>query len=484
MRGHLSRLLAVAAVVLLTSSVAVAAPAAAAVLQTGAAAATAGQPVYAFNTGLVLTVSSTPARGATVRVRANKGTTGQKWVVSGQTLRPAADQKLCLNVPSAKFRAGAKLQLWTCNGHAGENFSSKVPSAHTSVYFLRPSAKTSFCVTALNAPPNESASLVGLESCAGLSTQAWSHANLDGVAGTIGDEFGIQALHPATAGSAVTGDNHFANQLNQFWTSTTSAGHLLLHPVEDTALCAGLASSESDGVALQLASCNGSASQQFTGIGVIFNQNYTWAYLATADSEYCVQAAASGSESARSIVLGGCVGNDRDLWDVTVVNVTTTESYQFQELYAGTSSLQFSMRVTGNGGAGSEVKLSADDQAAAQVWTDLAPGQTTATGNPDGSITLRPLSDEKLCLTVPGANYAAGTQLTVQACNGAVDQEFARGLPNEPTDLVAAGSGDFCVTAAGAIAAGSPIELEPCAALDDQTWSTFFDWYGWASSAD
>ncbi len=30
------------------------------------------------------------------------------------------------------------------------------------------------------------------------------------------------------------------------------------------------------------------------------------------------------------------------------------------------------------------------------------------------------------------------------------------------------------------IGAGNPVELEPCVQQDDQTWSTFFSWYGWA----
>jgi hypothetical protein len=476
MRWHRFPLLTVCATVLVAGSLGAVVPSSAATAGTvGSPAATAGQPVYAFNSGLVLTVGAKPARGAAVKIAANKDTAGQLWLVSQGTVRPAADQKLCLNVPDANFRAGVKLQLWSCNGHAGEHFGTKAPSAHTAVFFLRPAARTRYCVNAAA----ESGALVGLESCTAAGTQAWSHTNLAGVAGTIGQAFTIQALHPTTAGSAVTGSSHFASKLDQFWTSATSGNYLLLHPVADSALCAAPASSQRDGVPLVVVSCDGSASQRFTGIGLIFNLYYTAGYIATADSAYCVQAAAAGPVSTRPILLGPCVGNDRDLW-YTTLNMTSNASYQYQELYVGTGPLQFSIRVTGNGGAGSEVRLSSDDQAAGQVWTDLAPGQTKATGNPDGSITLRPLSDEDLCLTVPGADYKAGMPLTVEACDGKVDQEFVRGFQAGPTDLVAAGRGEFCVAASGGIVAGGPVELEPCADQDSLTWSTFFDWYAWA----
>lgn len=464
------------------------AAATAAVSAGSAATATAGQPFYAFNTGLVLTVSARPGRGAAVRVAADTGSAGQRWVFGRrQTLRPAANHSLCLNVPGGRFRNGAKLQLWTCNGHRSERFATSAPSGHTQVLFIRPSDGARYCLTALSAPPYETGARVGLQACASLTTQAWSKTNLDGVAGYFSDAFGMQALHPTAAGSAVTGISTFANQLDQFWISryTGSADNspVLLQPVEDTALCAALSAPEATGVALDLANCTGSASQQFTGIAVIGNANYTWSYLTTADSSFCVQAAASGSATHRPILLGPCRGNNRDLWQ-TDVDVTGGTSGQFQELYAGpgtgATGLEFSMQVGGKGGAGSGIVVSSDVQAAAQVWTDLAPGQSKAVGNSDGSITLRPLSDESLCLTVPSGDYAAGVQLSVQACNGETDQEFVRGQQYGAIDLVAAGAGEFCVAVPAGIAAGRAVELEPCAQQDDQMWSTFFSWYGWA----
>jgi hypothetical protein len=472
------------AVILLTGELSAVAVQAAAVRPSGAAAQ-AGAPLYAFNTGLVLTVSAKPGRGASVRVTANSGTAGQRWI-SGrdQTLRPTANQKLCLNVPGAMYRAGAKLQLWTCDGRASERFSTSAPSRHTAVVFVRPATRTRFCLTALAAPPYESGARLGLAACAALTTQAWSATNLDGIASDIGDAWGIQAQHPSTAGSAVTAATPFANQLDWYWTTTNTGASndspVLLHPVEDSALCAGIAGPEARGAQLTLAGCTGSASQQFMGLGLIFNANYTWSYLTTADSAYCVQAAEAGPAAVRPIVLGPCVGNNRDLWQ-TGLGMTASA---FQEIYAGTGTgpggLEFSLQASGSGAPGSGVVLARDVQAAAQVWTDLAPGQAQATGNPDGTITLRPLAIEKMCLAVPGGNYAAGVQLTVQTCDGQVDQEFVRGEPVGSIDLVAAGDGQFCVAAPAGIAAGNPVELEPCARQDDQTWSTFFGWYRWA----
>jgi Ricin-type beta-trefoil lectin domain len=453
------------------------------------ATASVGQPLYAFNTGLVLTVSAKPGRGAAVRVAADTGSGGQRWVAGrNQTLRPAADQSLCLNVPDGRYRSGAKLQLWACDGHGSERFATSAASAHTQVLFIRPAARASYCLTALSAPPDETRARIGLRACASLTTQAWSRANLDGVAGTLSDAWAIQALHPTRAGSAVTADGRpFANQLDEFWiatyTGSAGASPALLKPVDDTVLCAGLSAPEAAGAAVSLAQCTGSASQQFTGIAMIGNASYTWSYLTTADTSFCLQAAASGGAAERPVVLGACQGTNRDLWQ-TDLDLTTGISDQFQEVYAGPGTgpagLEYSIAVAGKGGAGSGIVLSRDVQAAAQVWTDLAPGQSKAAGNSDGSVTLRPLSDESLCLTVPGGSYTAGVQLTVQTCNGQTDQEFVRSQQYGAIGLVAAGAGGFCVAAPAGIAAGSAVELEPCAQQDDQLWSTFLSWYGWA----
>ena len=450
-----------------------------------ASAASAGQPLYAFNTGLVLAVGARPGRGAAVRIAADTGSAGQRWVFGRhQTLRPAADQSLCLNVPGGRYRRGARLQLWTCDDHRSERFATSAPSAHTPVFFIHPTARASYC---LDFPTSEAGDRVDLEACASLVTQAWSRTNLDGVVGGIDNSWIVQALRPTKAGSAITAASTYTSKLNEYWMSSYTGAYeyspALLHPVVDTSLCAVPAAPAADGVALQLSSCHGRASAQLTAVSLFLNQDYTLSFITTTDGSFCVQAAASGSAKTRAILLGRCVGNSRDFWNLGTPLITAV-SYQYQELYAGTNtaanSFQFSMRVTGDGGPGSGVALSHDDEVAAQVWTDMVPGQSNAVGNPDGTITLRPLADEGLCLTVPGADYAAGVQLTVQTCDSQSDQDFAHGLSDSPTDLVAAGDGEYCVSAPAGIAAGSAVELEPCARQDDQTWSAFFDWYAWA----
>jgi hypothetical protein len=465
----------------LSASAAVGSPAG---RQQARAATAADRPVYAFNTGLALTVPAKPDRGSAVRVRPYTGRGGQRWVTgSHQSLRPSDDKRLCLNVAGDKYRSGAELQLWTCDGHASERFTASAPSADTRVFSVEPAVSTRYCLTTLTAPPYESGSRVGLERCAGLTTQTWSHANLDGVAGYLDDAVAVQALHPATAGSAITATTSRAPLLAEYWISSYTGARndspVQLHPVEDTALCAALSAPEGGGVTLQLAGCDGSGGQEFTGIPLLAAVgDNTWSYLMTADTLYCVQAAA-GPADARPVRLGPCAGTSLDFWQ-TDLSLTGATSGQFQEIYAGPDSYEFSMTVTGNGSAGSGVALAFEGEAAGQVWTDLAPGQATATGNPDGSISLRPLSDENLCLTVPGNDYATGVQLTVQACDGQPDQEFARGVANGPTGLIAAGDNEYCVAAPAGITAAGAIELEPCVSQDDQTWNTVDAWYGWA----
>ena len=475
--GVLSAALAGAGVVLAPAGVAV-------VAARAATASTAGVPLYAFNTGLVFSVRGKVARGAEVRVSPDSGAASQRWVTVGQTLRPAADQHLCLNVPGARYSGGVKLQLWTCVSNASERFSTAAPSASTQVFFLRPAARTGYCLTSLTAPPNESGALVGLETCRAQTTQAWSHANLDGLTGSIGDEFGIQALQPATAGSAVTAGDTFDNPLDWYWvshyTGATQASPVQLQPVEDTSLCASLSAAEAAGVTLKLEPCTATAaSQKFSG--VLVGPRLTtqwWTYLTTADSEYCVQAAASGSETARPVVLGSCVGNGRDFW-LTGVPVSTETSGQFQEISAGDGSSGLSLAAAGSAGAGSPVVLSFQAEAASQVWTDLAPGQTSTSPGPGDSTSFRLFSDQNLCLTVPGADYSSGVQLTVATCDGAADQNFTVSfLPGNEIALVAAGDTSYCATASGGLIAGSAVELQQCAQLSDQGWSTFDGWEG------
>lgn len=243
-----------------------------------------------------------------------------------------------------------------------------------------------------------------------------------------------------------------------------------------------LSAAEATGVRLVLAGCDGAANQEFMGIEFFFS-SFSPYLITTPDSRFCVQTAASGSADTRNIVIAGCHGNNRDIWD-TDVGLVTTYVTQYDELYADSGALEYSMTVSGHGVPGSGIVVQRDTQLAAQVWTEVPPGQSDPLANADGSSTLRPLSDESLCLTVPNAHYAPGVQLTVQTCDGAMSQEFVRsGTPiANSQELIAFGDGQFCVGEPGAVGAGHPVDLEPCNQHANQAWMQYSDWFGWAGS--
>lgn len=466
--------------------------AAASIMPAGASVSVAPSavPLYAFNSGLVLTVGNQARAGAAVRIEANSGRSGQRWVFASHgTIRPASNSHLCLAVPGTRYRTGTALVVLACNGASDERFTRASPSAHTPVFFVRPAARSGLCLTDLKASGiPQAGDRVGVERCAALDSQAWSTKNLDGVTDSLGNAWAMQALQPTVAGSAVTGANLFADKLDQFWTATVTGTQqrqlVQLRPVDDAALCLTLPTAEATGVRLVLASCDGAANQEFMGIEFFFSR-FSPYLITTPDSRLCVQAAATGKADIRNIVIAGCHGNNRDTWD-TAVGLVRTAVTQYDELYADSGALEYSMTVSGHGVPGSGIVVQRDTQLAAQVWTEVPPGQTNPLANADGSSTLRPLSDESLCLTVPSAHYAPGVQLTVQTCDGAMSQEFLRsGTPiANSQELIAFGDGQFCVGEPGAVGAGHPVDLEPCNQQANQAWMQYSDWVGWAGSVD
>jgi hypothetical protein len=447
-------------------------------------------PLFAFNSGLVLTVANRARPGTAVRIEADSGRSGQRWVfASHETVRPASNSRLCLTVAGARYLPGTRLVVSACGSAASQRFVRAFPSAHTRVFFIKPAARTGFCVSVseAGAPGFLQAGDQGaLERCAALDSQAWSTSNLSGVTDALGsNDWVMQALQPTVAGSAVTGANLFADKLDQFWTATVTGPQerqlVQLRPVDDTAMCLTLPSAEATGARLVLAICDGAANQEFMAIEFFFSR-FSPYLIATPDSRFCVQAAATGPASTRNITIAGCNGNsNNNVWD-TSLPLVTTFVIEYDELYADSGSLQYSMTVSGRGGPGSGVVVEPDTELAAQVWTEVRPGQSRPQANADGSSTLRPLSDERLCLTVPGARYAAGVQLTVQTCDGSVGQEFLHSgtaIANSQ-QLIALGDGQFCVGEPGAVGAGHPVELEPCNQHANQAWMQYSDWIGWA----
>ncbi|HEY2640974.1 MAG TPA: hypothetical protein VGI66_13965 [Streptosporangiaceae bacterium] len=325
-------------------------------------------------------------------------------------------------------------------------------------------------------------SLAGIRLCAGLANQAWSLTNSQYLSGVIGGGWVLQDGHPTTAGSVLTGVGLFSNKLDQYWTSSFVGARqntVLIHPVDDTALCVTLPPGQARGIALVAAAC-GANGQNLMGIGVSFTIRGSYGFITTPDGSSCLQASGTGPVQTRLVVLGRCVGNDHDLWS-SEPDLQTMDANQYAELYAGSGTSAYSMTVSPTARPGSPVTVVSDGQSAGQVWTDLAPGQAGPFGgNANGTITMRPLSDDHLCLSVPGSHYAAGVQLTVQTCNGGLNQEFERGTvaSTGSQELIVAGDGQFCVGEPSAIGPG-PVDLEPCNQQAAQAWSQFFDWYRW-----
>jgi len=280
----------------------------------------------------------------------------------------------------------------------------------------------------------------------------------------------------------VTGASLFTGRLDQYWVFSYAGAPLQdmvrLHPVQDTALCLDV---PGPNLPLMTEACGGSASQEFIATALFYGDRSPW-FLTTPDALYCVQASA-GTAATVAIVVGPCRSN-RDVW-TAALPLNRLFYSQYVELYADSGGgLRFSMSAPATGGSGSAVTVQADHFSPGQVWTDLAAGPSQPPGNPDGSISLRPLSNHNLCLTVPNSDYSAGVGLTVQTCSGTLNQEFL----NAPTllnsrELIARGNGRFCVGEPGSVGAGNPVELEPCDQLAHQAWMQYYGWSSWVGIA-
>ena len=461
-----------------------------------AAASPTAEPLYAYNTGAVLTVGQTAGRGAHIHAEADSGTAGQRWIFSSHgTISPEENQKLCLNVRVIKHRLSAQLNLWTCNGSSHERFATKTPSAHSAVFFIASLATrgklcVSFEADANGAQQYLTGSGVSLRTCADSIRDAFSTANLRGVAASFGMndwERALNANEGSKPGTAVTASDG-SMQLGQQWESTPSGSYASLSPVYDLSQCLTVSGAQRSRARLIITPCNGSAAQQFIGIAVLDGDPGVY-YLVSASARFCVstvarKTAAKSAFPTRSVVLLTCSGTSTGgIW-LANLNVPSTMAYQFQQFYMivnGWSGLWPAMATNG-GGSGSLTTLS-ESSTAAQVWTDVNPATMTP-GNSDGSISIRPLYDLYLCLTVPAANYTAGVQLQVQTCDGALDQEFGRQastFSGGGADVFyPSGNGSLCISYDGALAAGDQVVLEDCDGLANQAWQGWDDWFDWA----
>jgi Ricin-type beta-trefoil lectin domain len=319
--------------------------------------------------------------------------------------------------------------------------------------------------------------------------------NQDGYSiGTIQPTFGSAMVpsHPVQAGSHLVVVGGSGLLLTHYWVSLPTGpesqpgNEVTLHPVINTSLCLTQTSQQAATASLILARCDDQGAQQFIGIQLSFTFGYFDAMIASHDARRCLRAVGTTPRHL-TIAFGRC-GEGHDSW-YTDVSVLTDLSSQYADLYLGrqASPAWDAMSVPSDGQAGAKVVLARDPEpeSGQQLWTDRPAGGTSSTS---GGLSLRPLSDTSLCLTVPDANYSAGIQLQVQSCDGQADQVFVRTTSpiarNPGIDIEALspqGAGSLCVGVAGSISKDKPVELRPCGAAANQAWSPYDGWIGWAN---
>ncbi len=501
-RGGLLLLISSAAVV---ASALVAAPASAAPAKAANAAATVGVPLFAFDTGMVLTVPAHPVSGVPVRVAASKSAAGQSWVFGGhQTLRPAADQNLCLNVPGgARYRRG-KLQLWACDGHASERFAVTAPSASSPVFFLAAASGRKLCVSTQSTVNLQSATFtartVVLQRCANLQSQAWATTNVASAVGQFA-QFGPRELEDLVAPSlgaprAQATVAPIGNGLNEEWEVNPRGGGWVFNPVDDTADCLTIDGQPQLNARLVLAACDGSAAQFFVMIYVRITANVSDYLFAVDDARYCLEPGTHGRGPEYPVLLTGCPDTAGaqtyffwllpDTTSLAYSNLDPATTGEFQQFLdeSQNSGTQYAMTAAG-AKSGSAVMLTDTPDDIGQIWTDVTPG-TLSAGNADGSISIRPLNEFRLCLTVPQSDFQAGVALQVRTCDGASDQEFSATMPYpydgpDVATLSPYSAPGLCIGPQGGVAvAGSAIVLLSCGGSSD-TWGGWNDWSAWVT---
>jgi len=458
------------------------------------AAAPTATPIYAFNSGLVLTAGAGTS-GAKVTAAADKTGAGQRWLLeSDGTIRLSANSNICLDVPAFNYTSGVQLDAYTCQGSANEQFTRAAPSASTPVLAIKPTAHPSLCLNVKGGLATGAA--VILYACGAATTnyinEAWSSTDLYGSASEIPSWAGypLNASGGGGAGAAAVAWPD-SNTLNEFWQKTivTISGfgpELEFQPIYNTSLCLAPQGSETLRAPIVLAGCTGAAVQAFAAPMVNANSNASTYFVTTHDARYCLNYQGGSAQGHRAILFT-CQGTGNDLWQ-TSLDLETSISQDFGTLGldgdAYTSDSQPVLSVSGTGSGASAVIVANSFYPASQVWTDLSPaGSTSVTpgspANPDGSFSLHPLSDVSLCLTVPGANYAAGQPLDLETCDGQQDQDFFRAPTAAGSgyqELISDGDGQLCISAPAVEAPGDRAELDPCDSQGDQAWSSY--WYG------
>lgn len=449
--------------------------------------------LYANASGLVMDAGGARKSGVTVRVHKDGTANGKRWLREKDgTIRPAYDTRLCLDVPRAKYQAGTAIDVATCRGIRSQRFAAFRSSGSTPMFFISPIGDRKLCLS-LSSGFFDAGDAVTLDKCGPVltapGTEVWAATNLDATAGELNSTIAL-GVAGSTAGSPAQAVQPWALPLGALWEVGTEniapfGQERVLRSVANTSLCLTRVGAEAAGAALRLETCSGSPAQAFMGIEVLYNIYNPAYYLTEPDGRFCV-AITSGAVIGHHAALGHCVGTAADLWTaatwITGMDLTTQQSYQYQEIYTdGYVSPQYNLSLTGTG-AGAKTVLAGDSQLASQVWTDLSPSGRV--GNPDGSMSLRPLSNQGLCLTVPGGKYASGQQLAAEPCTGNLDQEFFR-MPSisfngtQQQELVPYGDGELCLGMPKGLKAGAAVTLLPCSRTQAQAWNPMEAWYHW-----
>jgi len=449
--------------------------------------------LYANASGLVMDAGGARKSGVTVRVHKDGTANGKRWLREKDgTIRPAYDIRLCLDVPRARYLVGVALDVATCRGVRSQRFATFRSSGSTPMFFISPVGDRKLCLS-LSTGFFDAGDAVTLDRCGPVltapGTEVWAATNLDATAGELSSTVAL-GVAGTTAGSPVQAVELFALPLGALWEAGTEnvaqfGRERVLRSVANTSLCLTRVGAEAAGAALRLETCAGSPAQAFMGIEMVYNLSYPAYYVTEPDGRFCV-AITSGAVIGHHAALGRCVGTVADLWMaatwITSMDLTTQQSFQYQEIFTdGDVSPQYALSLTGRG-AGAKTVLADDTKLATQVWTDLGPSGRA--GNPDGSMSLRPLSNLGLCLTVPGGKYALGQQLAAEPCTGNLDQEFFRMSSvsfngTEEQELVPYGDGGLCLGMPKGVKAGGAVTLLSCSRTQAQAWTTMEAWYLW-----
>ncbi|MEY9928625.1 beta-glucosidase [Catenulispora sp. GP43] len=248
---------------------------------------------------------------------------------------------------------------------------------------------------------------------------------------------------PTTAGTTTVDvtatDANGAQATTSFvWTvAAASAGVPTTPLVGYQGLCLDVAAANNaDGTAVQVYTCNGTNSQQWTeeADGTVHSLGK------------CLDIASGGTANGTAVDLYTCNG---------------TGAQQWQPQSDGTLRNPASGRClddTGSGGSGTKVEIYDCSGAANQVWKSPA-GSSSSTGT--GQIT----GYQGLCVDVRSANSADGTPVQVYTCNGTNAQQWT--VESDGT-LQALGK-CLDVTSAGT-ANGTLVQLYTCNGTVAQVW--------------